>query len=262
MLPPTIINNTIAGNTSMSSSGGGGGIYIMDRPALIQGNTISDNQATSNDGGGIYLTGKTTTQVLGNWVLRNKADDDGGGVLVRSSGIYFANNMVADNQADSEGSGIFIHGSSPRLLHTTIARNSSGDGSGVHVTDWSGTNSIVEMTNTILVSHAVGIKIAAGNIATLTATLWGTAAWVNDQDWGGDGSAFVGSVNVWGDPAFVNPDEGDYHIGLNSAAIDEGVETAVNNDIDGDLRPQCGCQDIGADEINCVYLPIIMKNRS
>jgi hypothetical protein len=45
-----------------------------------------------------------------------------------------------------------------------------------------------------------------------------------------------------------------------SAAIDKGVNARVDDDIDGDPRPQGSGYDLGADEINCIYLPIILKN--
>jgi predicted outer membrane repeat protein len=262
-LPPTIIRNTIADNRSGSY---GGGIYVKDRPALIQGNIIRDNRATANDGGGIYLTGGTTAQVLSNWILGNGAADDGGGVLVRNSDVYLANNVVADNRAHSAGGGLYIVGSSPRLLHTTIARNRGGDGSGVYI---AGTDSTVALTNTILVSHTVGITVAAGNTATLTATLWGTGTWANDTDWDGDGTIITGTVNLLGAPTFVDPDAGNYHILSNSAAIDAGVDAGVPTDIDGNPRPRDGdCDSIAAVDIGaveyygCVYLPIVLKDFS
>lgn len=50
----------------------------------------------------------------------------------------------------------------------------------------------------------------------------------------------------YGDPAFVNPAGGDYHIGVTSAARDVGLNIGVTPDIDGDVRD--AQPDIGADE--------------
>jgi uncharacterized repeat protein (TIGR01451 family) len=46
----------------------------------------------------------------------------------------------------------------------------------------------------------------------------------------------------------VNPEDGDYHIGPSSAAIDAGVDAGVDHDIDGDPRSMGHGYDIGADE--------------
>jgi uncharacterized repeat protein (TIGR01451 family) len=79
-------------------------------------------------------------------------------------------------------------------------------------------------------------------------TLWGNRVWTNGADWGGAGTIFTGTINVWGAPAFVDPKNGDYHIRPDSAAVDAGVISAVTSDIDGQPRPYGPGYDIGADE--------------
>jgi len=161
------------------------------------------------------------------------------------------NNVIADNQDSRAGSGLYIWDSSPRLLHTTIARNRGGDGSGLYVAG-SSNQSTVALTNTILVSHTVGVAVTQGNTATLNATLWH----INGTDYSGN----VIHVNDRsGDPDF-DPDG--YHLPPISAAIDAGVDAGVTTDIDGDARPQGQGHDIGADEFrqSYIYLPLVMKN--
>jgi hypothetical protein len=69
----------------------------------------------------------------------------------------------------------------------------------------------------------------------------------------------TGTLNYWGDPHFVNPDSGDYHVGAGSAAIGKGVPTSVTTDIDGELR--LGSPTLGADEaFLSVYLPLVLRN--
>jgi len=208
-ISPTIEGFVITGG---HADGPGGGMYVVSATAAIRGNRIVGNTAIS--GGGLYL---------------------------RSSDATLHNNVVADNQGD----GLHVGGGTARLLHTTVARNA---GSGVHVTDDDADYSTVALTNTILVSHTVGVTVTAGNTATLETTLWGSGAWTNDVDWAGTG-IITGTGNYWEDPAFVNPDAGDYHVGANSAARDTGVYAGVNDDGDGDPRPMGHGYDIGADEV-------------
>ena len=180
-----------------------------------------------------------------------------------TSGVLTMTNVVvAGNHADRQGSGLYIADSSScKLVHTTIARNLGVAGSGIHIT---GISSTVALTNTILVSHTVGITVTAGNTATLEATLWGSDTWANDTDWGGAGTVITSNVNIWGDPAFVDPDAGDYHIGPRSAAVDRGVDAGVTGDMDGERRPARRGYDIGADELpsEYIYLPLVVRNES
>jgi parallel beta-helix repeat protein len=282
---PTLINNTIAHNTGRHGSAGimlynyvevtltgntiinnttdydGGGLSIYLSSAILNSNFISSN--TANYGGGLFISSSTVT-LTGNIVTANTAQDspyngNGGGLYLTNSTATLTNNVVADNQAETAGSGLYILGSSPRLLHTTIARNSGGDGSGFYVTDIRSNYSSVALTNTILVSQTVGVYATNGNTATLEATLWGSESWANETDWGGAGSIATGTVNLWDNPAFVDPNARDYHIGPGSAAIDMGVDAGVTTDIDGDSRD--AMPDLGADERagTGIYLPIILK---
>jgi hypothetical protein len=276
--------NIISGNGAAN----GGGLYFGSSPgATLNSNTIMSNTASgwgnTNVGGGLYFGSSDNVTLTDNvirdnwgrdyggglafWICDNielaanfTADNSsrrGGGLSVDNSDVNMTNNVIADNRADLAGSGLYNLDSSLQMLHTTIARNGGGDGSGAYI---AGTLSNVTMTNTILVSHSVGITVAAGNTATLECTLWGTGAWANDTDWGGAGTIITGTCNYWGDPAFLDPDAGDYHIGSGSAAIDVGVDAGVDHDIDGDSRD--AMPDLGADKRagTGIYLPIILKD--
>jgi len=253
--------NTVTTNHAASQ---GGGLYLVDSDATINRNTIASNAADMN-GGGLYVGWSDNVMLNGNTIFSNTANRNGGGLyLCMSSAPKLTNNIVVNNEANTSGSGLYIHSSSLQLLHTTVADNSSGDGSGIHIAEW-GQHNYITLTNTILVSHTVGITVAAGNTATLEATLWGSGAWANDTDWGGDGTIITGTINLWDNPVFVNPGAGDYHIGPDSAAIDAGVDAGVTVDIDGEPRPSDAGYDIGADEywpagaFKFVYLPLVVR---
>ncbi len=233
-------DNTVSGN-SAPEAGDGGGLSLMSSGARIGGNTITANQAAIF-GGGLSLIDSTAT-ISNNLISSNTVDHIGGGVLVGDSDVTLVNNLIADNQSNVAGSGLYVENSIARILHTTVARNTGRDGTGVTVSSYSDRPSSVWLTNTILISHTVGISVSAGNSARLEATLWG-----NEIDWAGPGAIITGTHNFWGDPAFLGPAAGDYHIGPTSAALDRGIPAGVLNDLDGDPRPSGPAPDLGADE--------------
>jgi parallel beta-helix repeat protein len=232
----SVSDAAVSGNTISSNAGNGLNLHGSNDA------TISDNVILSNADEGMSMAGSDAA-VRDNLILSN----GGGGLSVFMSDATFINNVVADNREATTGSALRIVGSAPCLLHTTIARNSGGDGSAVHIRHDGEAYASPSFTNTILVGHTVGISVAAGNTATLESTLWGSSAWANDVDWSGAGTV-LGIHNVWGAPGFANPDAGDYHLTPGSDAIDAGIDAGVIADIDGDPRPQGAGHDLGADE--------------
>jgi len=105
----------------------------------------------------------------------------------------------------------------------------------------------------------VGITVTGGSTATLRATFWHG----NGTRHGGPGTV-IRSNDYDGDPSFVNPGAGDFHIRADSEARDKGINVFVYTDIDGQLRPEGGGYDIGADEYHLVlkftYLPVMLRN--
>ena len=237
----TVVDNHVVGNRADND---GGGIYLYNSPATLSGNQVSDNEAVAL-AGGLYLW-ESDAALDGNWFTGNVAGSDGGGVYVARCDAVFTNTLVADNEAAGAGGGMFMRNSALDLLHTTLAQNQGSDGIAVS------NNSTARLTNTILVSHTVGIAVAVDNVARLEATLWG-----NDVDWTGGGTISVGMENVTGDPAFVDPSSGDYHIAAASAARDAGVDAGVAHDVDGELRPFGLAPDLGADEFRLPPTPAL-----
>jgi parallel beta-helix repeat protein len=280
-------NTAVGGNTIYSNTADyGGGLVLGSSPtSTLTGNDVFNNVAHQYGGGGVYISNSGNVTLVGNRIFSNTADYGGGLVIgsnsddvlllgneicsntVSSSGsglllsggqnVRLVNTLIAGNRAAGvEGAGLHVINASVHLLHTTLARNSGSNG--VYAT---GTTS-VWMTNTILVSHTVGVKTGHSlSSVSLEATLWGGGEWANGADVQGiPGTITTGTVNVWGDPAFVAPDSDDYHIGLGSAAIDRGVDAGVTEDIDGDPRP-IGRPDLGVDERGTrVYLPLTVRS--
>jgi hypothetical protein len=272
-----------------------GGLYftgVWGRPVLVSSNTFVDNGKGLSSGRaycgsiGALTVSYAQARIEGNMIRGNRAVNGRGSVEVRDSDLVLASNVITGNQngqtsalflydvsftatnnvfAGNENTyywrkypAISVHGnSSGRFVHNTVADNIGRAGILVE------SGSSVWLTNTILVSQTVGISVTAGSTATLEGTLWGSGAWANGTDWGGGGSISTDS-NTWGDPAFVSPGDGDYHITPDSDAVDAGVDAGVTTDIDGDTRPAPvgTLPDLGADEVDqrWVYLPLVLRS--
>ena len=245
-------SNDIYGNTATVNGGGIGSQY--GQVLALTDNRFFDNVAEGASGGGIYLFDADGSTLTRNEIISNTANDWGGGVaLLVSTDVTLENNVIAGNHG---AAALYLHQSGDsHIVHTTIARNDVYY-AGVYLSEgtyW--------LTNTILVSHTVGVQVQPGTTATLAATLWGTATWANDSDWTNNGTLITGTLNWWGNPDFVNPDGWDYHIGASSGAIDRGIDAGVGTDIDGEPRSYSP-PDLGADEYwpPRIYLPLALRN--
>jgi hypothetical protein len=228
----------------------------MRADAWVEDNLVQDNE---------FATGHGAVKVTYSDLYMARNVISGNSSYYHASGLYLdrlsspftlVNNVIVDNQATyswMEHQCVLIRGGTGQMLHNTIARNDNTYG--IRLEE----GATVALTNTLLVSHTVGITVSAASTATLEGTLWGSGPWANGTDWDGDGIIVTGTVNVWGDPAFVNPEGGDYHLGSGSEARNAGVEAGVTDDVDGE--PRLGIPDIGADEYRgYIYLPLVLRN--
>jgi hypothetical protein len=258
----TIKNNQIFNNTADK----GGGLYLDVSAAVFGGNTVISN--TANYGGGLYLSRGAPT-LSGNIVSANIGTIDGGGLNFQASDAVLNGNTIISNTS-CFGGGLFLVGGTPTLSGNAVISNTAGTGGGLwlhssaatlvnnvvadnrYVTQYPpslGGASNVDLMDTILVSHTVGISVTECNNVTVDGVLWhGTPITVS--------RAALTNVTVHdqheGDPAFA-PDG--YHLTAGSAAIDKGVDAGVTTDIDGHHRPYGSAPDLGADEIIAASLP-------
>jgi hypothetical protein len=250
----------------------GGGLRTLDSTVTLSGDTIQGNVADGSfggSGGGIYLEGGSAA-LDGNLILGNYAggrgefvaEDGGGGVYLVSAVVTLTNNVVADNLANLVGGGLYVLGSSSRLLHNTITRNGSAGGTpgeilstGIYVVEgFYGEPSAVVLTNTIIVSHGVGISVAGSgpSVVTVDGVLWHNTPNTITRST----TAMVSVQNQRaGDPAFAADG---YHLTAGSAAIDAGVDAGVPIDVDG--QPRLSTPDLGADEfVWNTFLPVALR---
>jgi parallel beta-helix repeat protein len=280
----TFEDNTISYNRSTGLTGGGIFLNSSDR-VTFRDNRIHDNVAETDNGGGLYASSCQDLNLVGNSIYSNHGGSGGGLYFWYPTGVTLASNQVYSNtagtgggihlyggqdvtlmnnvlwaNAGSFGAGIRVQNAGARFLHTTLARHT---GAGIGVVQGS-----LWMTNTVLVSNTYGVWVHTNCTATLANTLWGDTVWANEYDAHlhdpGTSILITGTHNYRDDPAFVDPDTGDWHIGPTSGAIDRGVDVAVSRDMDGE--PRVPLPDLGADEyyvpgtVKFIYLPLIARN--
>jgi hypothetical protein len=261
--------------TTTDAVGEGGGIYGGPNDALIQGNVVVGNRTNSMGIGraaGLFQYGGSA-HYLGNLVQGNHGSD---AVELMYSQARFEGNRVVDN-ATAEGICLQSGAGGPTLVNNVVARNGS------RALSVYGYNESNILTATLLHNTLVGAGSGYGVYAQYAA-LYLTNTIVASATWGvynftpvsstilADHTLFYNTLNhsssgvtstneVSGDPRFVDPANGDYHIGPSTAALDVGVTTAITTDIDSDPRPIGSLPDIGADERRIlVFLPLVLRS--
>jgi hypothetical protein len=241
----TISGNLIEGNrTNSGGSGQGAGIYHMYGASTMTGNQVTGNHGPQ----AVFLGAYAGARFEANQVISNSTDV---GIWLTNGGGFvptLANNIVARSGGTSlEARATSGAPLTARLLHNTLA--GAGTGYGVSV----GTGNVtLQLTNTVVASHSWGITNTMPASSTVLADH--TLFWNNGQD------GITGANPLYGNPAFLDPDGGDYHVGPGSAAIDTAVDVGEDRDVDGDWRPIGPAPDIGADEARrWLFLPLVLR---
>ena len=217
----TLRSNLFQGNTA---AGSGGALYIgsqrMNDEIHILENLFLDNKAEAGGfgGGAILIDRSTGVSLDGNTIIGNRATSrDGGGILIHESDVAARNDVIANNA--SAWSGVYVFGevydSSLSAHHWTLADN--GDYALIV------SNGTASLQNTIVASHTVGGLVGSGILADYT-------LFFNSGAPCSSGASCT--HNRFGDPEFLNPTVGDYHLGPWSAAVDQGMDAGVMTDIE------------------------------
>jgi fibronectin-binding autotransporter adhesin len=242
--------------------GGGGvtsvGLYFEVKGGRFEGNrTLTPPPYPSHvcGGGGLFVQFGHVS-ITGTQFISNASAGNGGGMCTTSNN-QMTNVLFVGNTSDADGPAIYLgptyfseQPTQHNLSHLTIVDTADNAAAAISVL-----SSTLNLTNTIITNHAIGISNTAGivyedynlffNIVTNTV-----------------GVITDGGHSLIGDPKFVDPFHGDYHLQFGSAAIDRGVDAGIYTDLDGNLRPVGLGFDIGAYEYqggHYLWLPLIRK---
>jgi hypothetical protein len=236
-------------------SGYTGAIKVEYARAEIENNLFHDSRASNSRGAvSVYYSDLSFTR---NLITDNNCSETSGLHLRGVSPFTVTNNIIANNQGDPTHNGnttsaIHVEEGNGIFAHNTIAYNKSEGGQPYGIKVRSG--AVVTLTNTLLLSHTVGITVANdGSVA-----LYNTLFYAHDLNNTEGKGTIINTHPITGqDPLLTT----DYHLWPNSPAINAGVNAGVILDIDGDVRPHDGGYDIGADEFTgvVVYLPLVVR---
>lgn len=228
----------------------------------LQSKNGPTNCTLSGDGGGYvvhFSSGETDTSVLSGFTITEAPWN--GAILCFDSSPTIMNNIITGNGTDNGEGGITLYNSSAIIVGNIIARNDiSGECCGISC---EGDSSPIIANNTIVRNGYQGAWGRPGIISRFGATptivnciIWDSGTEYDLEDCSATYSCIEhehpGLGNIYADPMFVDPDNGDYHLLPGSPCIDAGCNPAVPDflaaDLDGIARIANGMVDIGAYE--------------
>ena len=198
--------------------------------SILQGFTFIEGGGS--EGGGIYCF--YSDPYIAGCVFSKNVAYLGGGIYTEYGFTTIANCTFVDNYA-YYGGGAYFHDYGydyPEIFNCTFSENSANTaGGGIH---FIGGSDPLVITNCILWGDSPDEIYSSYELDVTYSDIQG--------GWEGKG-------NIDADPLFVAPEEGDFHIKLDSPCIDAGTDAGVYVDIDGDPRPQGHWFELGSDEV-------------
>ena len=273
-----IENNEIKGNTAYC----GGGISIEKATEVVlQNNVITGNKTEDDrnaDGGGGEIRECVNVLIDSNLFEGNAAADDSGALaLYWNSEQIITNNVFVDNSANNRAGAISVWSDRSDtqykvyLINNTFAFNSATNNIGAAVIWWKYNNGSLYIYNNIFYENAsAGAELYIGNNQKNDGKL-ATFEIYNNLFTRQDSIDFNNNIdldpsNLFGNPAFVDAENGDLHLSANSPCIDMGNNAAPQLpflDKDGNGRITDGNSDgqkvvdIGAYEYGSSKPPVI-----
>ena len=254
----------------------GSAISSWESTALISDCQIENN--TSQQGCAVYAWGagaKTTLRDCS--VVRNTGDTWVGGIGLWGESIL-THCIVQYNYGPGVG-GIYAKANCT-LRNCLVTDNSSlGSAGGITIEPEISypIESFAVIENCTIANNrtegrtgGLDLDSGLGRAAVVNCIVWGNVGrWYDQIFTGGMPSAatfsfcdiqggWAGEGNIDGDPRFVDPPTGDYHLTRRSPCVNRGDPEQLDaepTDIDGDARVMNGRIDIGADELFLVNTP-------
>lgn len=262
----TIDSNLIQGNLAGTGSGGGisaryvNGSDAQTNPySLVIINNIIVNNVAGYSGGGIFLQDVVNASIINNTIANNDSTATAANAFQAGSSVSLPQGAGIVSNAHSEALNLLIGPgySNPILQNNIIYNNRSF--------------SIDANSGILTLNYAWDLEVKG----TATPAYLSPSYCILTDLISPDGGNYSGNGNMASDPLFIRDytnnirtaavideggnfitvrftplktESGDYHILMNSPAVDNGMAVTIPYDYDGDARPGNGYFDIGADE--------------
>ena len=237
---PNISDNTASNNTS----------YGFSAENCSEG-IISNNIITENEAAGIECDNSEIT------ITDNFIDNNGVGGIYS---IFGDNSNIVNNIISNNGRGIYCNNSTAKVIGNALVNNLNAM--------YCSTNSDVTITNTtISFSSDVGILCDLASLTITNSILWANGALaINSNsaatisysliEGGTQGNIqFLDGNIIDGNPQFISPSSGNFHLSNNSPCVNAGNNDAADlpeYDLDGNKRIQGGIIDMGCYETDFI----------
>ncbi|MCH7528340.1 MAG: right-handed parallel beta-helix repeat-containing protein [Candidatus Marinimicrobia bacterium] len=202
-------------------------VMLKMKGGLLEGFTIRDG--VSLQGGGVHAAGSAVIRQCvfdNNRAINDSHTNDGyGGGIYLEGTARVQNCLVINNLADITGGGIYISEQAVdvRIINSTIYGNRA-NGQGGGITRAFGDGAVLVQNSIIIENEAANIYPSAAGSNNSFRVLYS----LTDAEW-----AAADSTNIVGDPLFIDPQRGDFHLDSGSVAINAGDPDASFNDPDG-----------------------------
>lgn len=231
-----IENNIIENNTAQKPPGGGlleagGALYNCN--GTIRNNIIRDNQATKYASGGAL--GKCHGIIEENEITGNSSGFEGGAFFQCNGTIR--NNIISENKCNRFGGA--VSGGDFTFYNNIVTSNTASVYGGAFYSVKG------KVLNSVIYANRAardGGAFSSSNITIKNSIIWGntgenfhssTKPTYSCVEGGASGTG-----NISGDPLFINPGTGDFHLQPESPCIDAGaLAEEVETDIEGNPRP-------------------------
>ena len=205
----------------------GGGIFGEENAsATIRNSIITDNTA-SESGGGIYTGTSSSINVVNTILSNNVASETGGGFFFANiNNPTIVNSLFVENESQRGGAiyGRQTTSTALSIKNSTFANNSAGEGDSIYRR--------ILGENPDLYENSIFWNTEGSDDNQILLERFSAPAIINNSIIQGGYESEESANNIDENPLYVDPENNDFRLQLNSPGIDAGDNEAISQDED------------------------------